>query len=153
VGYGRVASLFGHRLQLAGGVGIAAEMDTRDFRARLQVLTSIVRWRSLYLTGSTALIARGTDNSIYRGYNFGTDLTGALGVYRSGWFFAAQFGLDKAVITHVTHSDWYRTYSYLKRRTDGIAIPAALSTMGRPPVSLSVGRSCSRGMVCYGLKS
>jgi hypothetical protein len=35
-----------------------------------------------------------------------------LGVCRSGWFFAAQFGLDKAVITHVTHSDWYRTYSY-----------------------------------------
>jgi hypothetical protein len=113
VGYGRVASLFGHRLQLAGDVGIvAAEMDTRDFRARLHVLTSIVRWRSLHLTGSTALIARGTDNSIYCGYNFGTDLTGALGVYRSGWFFAAEFGLDKAVITHVTHSDWYRTYFY-----------------------------------------
>jgi hypothetical protein len=113
VGYGRVASIFGHRLQLAGDVGIvAAEMDTRDFRARLHVLTTIVRWRSLHLTGSTAFIVRGTENSIYRGYNFGTDLTGALGVYRSGWFFAAEFGLDKAGITHVTHSDWYRTYFY-----------------------------------------
>jgi hypothetical protein len=113
VGYGRVVSLFGHRVQLAGDAGIvAAEMDTRDFRARLHLLTSIVRWRSLHLTGSTAFIARGTDNSIYRGYNFGTDLTGALGVYRSGWFLAAEFGLDKAGVTHITHSDWYRTYFY-----------------------------------------
>jgi hypothetical protein len=25
---------------------------------------------------------------------------------------AGEFGFDKAVITHVTHSDWYRMYFY-----------------------------------------
>jgi hypothetical protein len=113
IGYSRVVSVFGHSVQLSGDAGIvAAEMDARDFRARFHLLTSIVKWRSLHLTGSTAFIARGTDNSIYRGYNFGTDLTGSLGVYRSGWFVAAEFGIDKAGITHIEHSDWYRTYFY-----------------------------------------
>jgi len=113
VGYARVLSVFGHHVQLAGDVGIAiAEFDTRDFRARVQALTSIVQWRSLYLTGSTAVIGRGTENSIYRGYNFGVDLTGTLGLYRPRWFVAAEFGLDKAVVTRVTHSEWYRTYFY-----------------------------------------
>jgi hypothetical protein len=152
VGYGRVVSFFGHRLQLAGDVGIvAAEMDTRDFRARLHVLTSIVRWRSLHVTGSTAFIARGTDNSIYRGYNFGADLTGTLGVYRSGWFFVAEFGLDKAVITHLTHSDWYRTYFYPEAKDGWYRDPggtfhyglSAGFTVGRAELLVRYGQLCT----------
>lgn len=113
VGYARVVSILGHSVQLAGELGIAvAELDTRDFRVQAQAFTSILRWRAVYLTGSTALIGRGTENSIYRGYNFGLDLTGALGVYRPGWFAAVELGFDKAVVTHVTHSEWYRTYFY-----------------------------------------
>jgi hypothetical protein len=113
LGYARVVRLLGHRFQLGGDVGIAvAEPDTRDFRAQLHVFTSILHWRSLHLTGSAAFITRGTENSIYRGLNFGADFTGAAGVYRPGWFVAGEFGFDKAVITHVTHSDWYRRYFY-----------------------------------------
>lgn len=125
VGYGRVVPVFGHQFQLAGDVAVAwspwtlrnpaiaaAEIDTRDFRARLQALTSVVRWRSLHLTGSATFITRGTENSIYRGLNFGSDFTGTAGVYRPGWFIAGEFGFDKAIITHITHSDWYRTYFY-----------------------------------------
>lgn len=113
VGYARATSVFGHPIQLGvdGGI-VAAEMDTRDFRARLHLLTSIVSWRSLHLTGSTAFIARGTDNSVYRGYSFGADVTCGLGLHRAGWFLAAEFGIDKAGATHVKHSDWYRTYFY-----------------------------------------
>ena len=117
VGYGRVVPLFGHKFQFAGDVGIvAASMDTRDFRARLQALTSIVHWRSLHLTGSATFITRGTDNSIYQGFNFGADFTGTVGIYRPRWFVAGEFGFDKAIITHVTHSDWYRTYFYTQAR-------------------------------------
>jgi hypothetical protein len=108
-----VASIFRHSVQLGvdGGI-VAAEMDARDFRGRVHLLTSIASWRAFHLTGRTALIARGTDNSIYRGYNFGAAFTGALGVYRSAWFLAAEFGIDKAGATHIEHSDWYRTYFY-----------------------------------------
>ena len=141
VGYGRVVSVFGHAIQLAGEAGIvAAEIDTRDFRARLHLLTSIVRWRSLHLTGSTAFIARGTDNSIYRGYNFGTDLTGALGIYRSGWFVAAEFGIDKAGATHISHSDWYRTYFYPEAKDGWYRDPGGTVHYGLS-AGLTVGRA------------
>jgi len=113
LGYGRIVPLMGHAFLLAGEVGVvAARMDTRDFRARLGTQTSLVGWRSLHLTGSATFVTRGTENSIYRGFDFGADFTGTLGVYRHGWFAAGEFGFDKAVITHVTHSDWYRTYFY-----------------------------------------
>ncbi len=113
LGYGRVVPLLGHPFQITGDLGVvAARMDTRDFRARLGIHTSLVHWRSLHLTGSATFISRGTSNSIYRGFNFGSDFTGTLGVYRHGWFAAGEFGFDKAIITHVTHSDWYRTHFY-----------------------------------------
>jgi hypothetical protein len=113
IGYARTLRLFGHRFQLAGDVGVvAAQLDTRDYRARLDAFTSLVHWRALHLTGSAAFITRGTENSIYQGLNFGADVTGALGVYRRGWFAAGEFGFDKAIITHITNSEWYRTYFY-----------------------------------------
>jgi len=113
LGYGRVIPLFGHDFQLAVDGGLAAaHVDTRDFRARVGVQTSLVQWRSVHVTGSATFITRGTENAIYRGLNFGSDFTGTLGVYRHRWFAAGEFGFDKAIITHVTHSDWYRTYYY-----------------------------------------
>ena len=117
LGYGRVVHLFGHDFQLTGDAGLAAaDMDRDDFRARLGAQTSIARWRSLHLTGSATFLTRGTENSIYRGFNFGADVTGTLGVYRRAWFAAGEFGKDKAIITHVTHTDWYRTYFYADAR-------------------------------------
>jgi hypothetical protein len=112
-GYGRVVPLYDHGFLLTGEAGVVdAGLDVGDFRARLGVHTSLVHWRSLHLTGSVTFVTRGTDNSIYRGLNFGSDITGTLGVYRRGWFAAGEFGFDKAIITHVTHSDWYRAYFY-----------------------------------------
>jgi hypothetical protein len=117
LGYGGVASVKGHAFQLGGEVGVAvAHMDARDFRVRLGARTSVARWRSLHVTGSVMAVARGTENSIYRGFGFGADVTGTAGVYRSRWFAAGEFGKDKAVITHITHSDWYRTYFYPEAR-------------------------------------
>jgi hypothetical protein len=113
VGFSRVVPIVGQPVQFAADVGVAgAELDPRDFRARLQVLTSIAHWRSLHLTGSATFITRGTENSIYRGFNFGADFTGTAGVYRPTWFLAGEFGFDKAIISHVTHTEWYRTYFF-----------------------------------------
>ena len=91
---------------------VTAKLDARDYRARLQAQTSIVTWRSLRLVGSAAFITRGTENSIYRAINFGSDFTGTVGVYRPHWFLGGEFGFDKAIITHLTQSDWYREYFY-----------------------------------------
>jgi hypothetical protein len=118
----------------------AAELDTRDFRARVQVFTSIVRWRSLYLNGSVTSITRGTENSIYRGLNFGADFTATAGVYRSRWFAAGEFGFDKAVITHLTHSDWYHQYIYPEAK-DGWYLDAGGTYHYGLAVGITVGRA------------
>jgi hypothetical protein len=113
VGYARVVPMFGHNFQFAADAGVAsAEIDTRDFRARLDLQSSILHWQSLRLVGSATFITRGTENSIYTGLNFGSDFTATGGVYRQSWFAAGQFGFDKAVITHITHSDYYRDHYY-----------------------------------------
>lgn len=113
VGYGRVIRLWDHNFQLTGDIGVvAAEWDTRDFRAQLAAQTSLVRWRSVHLVGSATFITRGTDNLIYQAFNFGADFTGTVGVFRNRWFAAGQFGFDKAIVTHIEHSNWYRTYYY-----------------------------------------
>lgn len=113
VGLSSVGTLMERDVQVSGEVGlVTASVDAHDFRTRLGVQTTLYRWRALRLTGSAVAIARGTENSVYRGINFGADFTGALGVYRPRWFASGEFGKDKAVITHVTHSDWYRTNFY-----------------------------------------
>lgn len=123
VGYARVVSLGGHPVQFSGDGALAAgKWDAHDFRARLGAQSSIVHWKSVHLVGSATFITRGTDNIIYRGLNFGSDFTGSLGVYRQGWFTAAEFGFDKAIITHISHSNWYRTYAYADAK-DGWYLP------------------------------
>jgi hypothetical protein len=113
VGLASVGTLMDHEFQLTGEVGIVtAKVDVRDFRTRLGLRTSLLRWRSVNLTGGAMAVARGTDNSVYRGINFGADVSAALGVYRQRWFAAGDAGIDKAIITHVTHSDWYRQNFY-----------------------------------------
>lgn len=113
VGYGRVVPVFGRDFVLTADVGVVtAHMDTRDFRARVGTQASVVRWRSVHLAGSATFITRGTENTVYSALGFGADLAGALGVYRPRWFAAGEFGFDKAIITHVTNSDWYRQNVY-----------------------------------------
>jgi hypothetical protein len=141
LGYGRVVAVLGHDLQVVSDAGVAAaHLDTRDFRVRLGVQTSLAQWRSLHLAGSATAITRGTENSIYRGYNLGADVTAALGVYRRGWFAAGEFGKDKAILTHLTHSDWYRTHYYADAKDGWYLDPGGTYHYGLTG-GLSLGRT------------
>jgi hypothetical protein len=141
LGYGRIVEVLGHDFQLSGDVGIAtAKVDTRDIRAQLGVQTSLVHWRALQLTGSATGITRGTDNAIYRGINFGADVTAAFGVYRNRWFAAGEFGKDKAVITHVKHTDWYRTNFYTDAK-DGWYLDAGGTFHYGATAGVAIGRA------------
>ena len=148
VGYARVVELGDHKFQLNGDVGAATSgFDANDFRVRLGTQTTLLQWRSMHLTGSATFVTRGTDNSIYRGINFGADVTGALGVYRNRWFTAGEFGFDKAIITHISNSGWYKD-NYYPDAKDGWYLDAGGTyhyglaggfTMGRTEIVGRVG--------------
>lgn len=113
VGYARVVSMLDHHVQLSSDIGVAsAGLDADDFRVRMGMQTSLVRWRSTRVTGSATFITRGTENSIYRGINFGSEFTGTVGVYRNRWFASGEAGFDKAIVTHMRLSDYYRDNYY-----------------------------------------
>jgi hypothetical protein len=108
-GYGRVVPVFGHRFQLAADVRVGTTgFDLHDFGARMQVQTALLRWRSLALTGSLTLVARGVESTVSRGFDFGSDVSATAGVYRRGWFLAAEYGYEKADVSYVTYTSWYR---------------------------------------------
>lgn len=114
------------------------EFDTRDFRARIAFQSSIVHWRAVHFSGSAAFLTRGTDNSVYRGLNLGADVTGSLGVYGEGGFAAVQSGKDKAIITHITHTDG------LSVSTNSIRPSTAVSDSASDSDAAEGGRECAR---------
>lgn len=71
-----------------------------------------VHWGAFRIAAEEAVIARGTSNTIYSALNLGAAATFTAGVYRSRWFAATEGGFDKAVVTRITNSDWYRTYYF-----------------------------------------
>jgi hypothetical protein len=147
VGYARIIPVHGHAFQLTADAGIVtARTDTRDFRARIGTQTSLVRWKSVNLTGSATFVTRGTDNAIYQGFNFGADISGTLGVYRPRWFAAGEFGKDKAIITHITHSDWYRDHYYPDAK-DGWYLDAGGTVRAGMTGGITIGRTELAGRV------
>jgi len=112
IGMARTTPRFGGSQVAAEAGWVVAGLDVRDFRGRVSARTTAVRWRSLRLTGEGALSARGTTNTIYRALGIGAAANATLGVYRPRWFAGTEAGYDKNVATHLTHTDWYRTYYY-----------------------------------------
>lgn len=141
LGYGRVVRVKAHDFQLTGDAGLAtASMDARDFRARLGTQTSLLRWRSVHVTGSASALVRGTDNAVYQGFNWGADVSGTLGVYRPRWFAAGEAGKDKAIVTHITHSRWYRDNFYPDAK-DGWYLDAGGTMRAGVTGGLALGRT------------
>lgn len=62
------------------------------------------------LKGSVALngVFRTYENPLVRLSNFGSEMKGSLGYFKPQWFVAAEFGFDKAIVTHFKHSDSFR---------------------------------------------
>jgi hypothetical protein len=71
-----------------------------------------------WLDVSTQLAAEveGTANSIHRATAVKSDLVLLAGHYARSWFVAAEAGYDRAWLTHVKNTDWYRTYFYADAR-------------------------------------
>ena len=141
VGVGQVVSVFGRDVQLTGDAGVAAaKLDASDFRVRLGAQGSVLRWRSVQVTGSATFITRGTENAVYRGLNFGADLGATAGVYRHRWFAAGEVGKDKAIVTHIAHTTWYRNNVYRDAK-DGWYVDAGGTVRYGVTTGIAIGRT------------
>ena len=86
VGLADAGRLMGHPFQLNADVGVvSAKVDAGDYRARLGLQTSLLRWKDVNLAGSATFITRGTDNSVYRGFNFGAEFSGTGTIFLFWW--------------------------------------------------------------------
>jgi hypothetical protein len=113
VGYGRTVSAFGVVTQLSAEAGVVAgEADLRDFRTRVTAQVQLARVGRVRIGGRASFITRGTENRIFRAVNMGAALSGTAGLYGQRWFAAGEVGFDKALVTHLRHSDEYRALHF-----------------------------------------
>jgi len=89
-----------------------ARPDLRDFAVRTGAQTSLVSAGWFDLSAQLAVEVAETDNSIYRGTALRSDLVLLAGHYGRRWFAVAEAGYDRAWLTYVKNSDWYRANIY-----------------------------------------
>jgi len=91
---------------------LVAKPDLHDYAFRAGAQTSLVTLGWFDLSAQLAFDVAGTENSIYRGTALRTDLVLLGGHYGRRWFAVAEAGYDRAWLTYIKNSDWYRTYFY-----------------------------------------
>ena len=78
-----------------------------DIKTKAGVQVSWVEIHHFQFSTRLHGVMRRYENDNVRLVNFGSDLTGVIGYYRSTWFIAGEAGFDKAIITHFKHSETY----------------------------------------------
>lgn len=68
-------------------------------------------------------IFRRYENPLVRLVNFGTEIRGVFGYYKSHYFVTGEFGFDKAIVTHFKHTEKFKENVYTGV-TDGWYEPA-----------------------------
>ena len=79
-----------------------------DFKTRIGIQMYLIEYKKFRLSTKIQGVFRRYDQPIVRLLNFGSDFSGVVGYYKSKWFVAAEFGFDKAIVTHFKHSTRYK---------------------------------------------
>ncbi len=74
----------------------------------------------IVLLNNAAIKSSITINGIFRRYqnplvrlqNFGSEMRGTFGYYKSRWFMAGEIGFDKAIVTHFKHSETFKENTF-----------------------------------------
>ncbi len=83
-----------------------------DFKTKLGTQILVLDKHSL--KGSLVVngIFRRFENPLLSIHNFGAELKGSVGIFKSKWFVAGESGFDKAIATRLVHSDIYKKEIY-----------------------------------------
>src|SRR4030095_14657071 len=88
---------------------------TDDFKIRIGGQIDWVHVGNFHFISKVHGVFRRYENDYARLLNFGSDLSGIIGYYKSKWFIAGEIGFDKAIITHFRHSDLLKSnYPHIK---------------------------------------
>ena len=85
----------------------AGENIFDDLKTKVGVQVSWIEIEHFQFSTKINGVIRRYENDNVRLVNFGSDLTGVIGYYRTKWFVATEVGFDKAIITHFKHSELY----------------------------------------------
>lgn len=97
---------------------VVAQPDLHDEALRAGAQISLVRAGWFDLSTQLAFEVARTENSIYSGTALRSDIVLLAGHYARRWFAVAEGGYDRAWLTYIKNSDWYRTY-FLSGAQDG----------------------------------
>jgi hypothetical protein len=87
------------------------EKSLDDFKTKIGGQLNIVRANHLFVAVKAYGIIRRFENDFVRMVNFGSEFSGTAGFYKKRWYTAAEFGFDKAIVTHVKHSNLMKEYN------------------------------------------
>ena len=82
-----------------------------DFKTKIGGQVNVLRSDHFFASVKAYGIFRRFENDLARLLNFGSEFSATAGYYRRKWFIAADAGFDKAIITHVKHSDLMKEYN------------------------------------------
>lgn len=94
-----------------------------DFKFRLGIQIRIITLNHFQFSTRAQGLTRRYHNQSVTLFNFGSDFSGTVGYYRKQWFWGAEAGFDKAIVTNFKHSEWYKKNIYNNVR-DGWYEPA-----------------------------
>ena len=80
-----------------------------DFKTKVGGQVSLIRYRHFQFSTRIQGVFRRYQNDLTRIVNFGSDMAGTLGYYRSRWFIAVEAGFDKAIVSNFKHSEVYKS--------------------------------------------
>ena len=87
----------------------SGENITDDFKTKMGGQIDWVQLGNFHFISKIHGVFRRYQNDNARLLNFGSDLSGTIGYYRSKWFIAGEIGFDKAIVTHFKHSDFFKS--------------------------------------------
>lgn len=79
-----------------------------DMKTKIGGQIRLIQYRHFQFSAKLHGVFRRHETELVRLLNFGSDFSGILGYYRPKWFFAGEFGFDKAIVSHFKHSNAYR---------------------------------------------
>lgn len=107
------------------GLSYSLPMGNRpldDFAVRLGGQVEAVNWGAFSATVKITSNLRRFQNDLVRMVSFGADFAAVAGYYDPAWYAAAECGFDKAVTTHLKHSDVMKEFGFSGVR-DGWYVP------------------------------